>query len=115
MQLPPVDLARNMPETILPIAGAERSDRKPRTSPNVLDRPLRLQVVDVKRRILWWRSVPTLDALLHSAHQDAVAEPLPTLPGVMDSHDRPATSRRTSRVKDLPFLQALSAGMHRRD
>ena len=89
--------------------GAQRSDRKPRTSPNVLDRLLRLQVVDVKRRLLWWRSEPTLDALLHSGHQDAVAEPLPTLLGVVDSHDRPATSRRTSRVKDLAFRQALSA------
>ena len=41
---------------------------------------LGLQVVDIERALLWFRSEATLDALLHPGHQDATAEALPTLP-----------------------------------
>ena len=40
--------------------------------------PSRLQVVDLKNRLLRWRTEPALDTLLHSGHQNAIAEPLPT-------------------------------------
>ena len=52
---------------------------------SVVGRPLRLQVVDVERSLLWfWQA--TFDARLHPRHQDAVAELLPTLLRVVDRH-----------------------------
>ncbi len=53
-------------------------------------RLLRLHVVDVERSLLWWGGEAAFDALLHPRHQDAVAEPLPTLLGVVDCHNCPA-------------------------
>ena len=76
---------------------------------------LRLQVVNVKGCLLWRGGESTFDALLHSGHQDAVAEPLPTLLGIVNRHDRPATSRRASRVEGLALGQAGPVGMHRRE
>src|SRR4030095_12774221 len=74
-----------------------------------------LQVMDLEDGLLRWRGEAAFDALLQSGHQDAVAEPLPTLLGVVDCDDRPATRRRPSRVEDLSLREAVSAGVHRRD
>ena len=71
--------------------------------------------MDRKGRLLGWRGEPAFDALLHSRHQDAVAEPLPALLGVVDRHDGPATSRRAGRVEGLTFGQAVPVGMDRRE
>src|SRR6266511_1260261 len=79
------------------------------------DRQLRLQVVDLKGRLLWLRGEAAADALLQTGHQDVIAEPLPTLPGLVGRHDLPATSRGTGRVEDLAVRQAVPTGMHRRD
>ena len=57
------------------------------------------QVVDIKDGFLWWRGEPACDALLHPGHQNAVAEVHPTLFGVVNGHDGPATGRRTARVR----------------
>src|SRR5947207_5143053 len=78
-------------------------------------RRLRLQVVDLEGRLLWRRGEAAADALLQTGHQDAVAEPLPALPGLVDRHDRPATGRRASRVEDLALRQAVPGGLHRCD
>src|SRR5215212_4032499 len=74
-----------------------------------------LEVVDLDGGLLWWRGEAACDTLLHARHQDAVPELLPTLLGVVDRHDRPATRRRAGRVEDLALRQAISAGMHRRE
>ena len=79
-----------MPEAILPIAAASGPTQGRERARTILNRLLLLQVVDVKDRLLWWHGEPAFDALLHSGHQDVIAEPLPTLLGVVDSHDRPA-------------------------
>ena len=71
---------------------------------------LRFQVVDLEGRFLRWRGETAFDALLHSWHQDAVPELLPTLPGVVDRHDRPAASRRAGRMEDLALRQAFLLG-----
>lgn len=76
-----------------------------------MNRLLRLQVMDLKGRFLWWCGEAAFDSLFHMGHQDAVAEPLPTLLGVVDRHDRPPTSRRPSNVEYLVLL----AGCFSRD
>lgn len=62
---------------------------------------LRQQVMDLEGRLLWRCRKPAFDALLHSGHQDILAEPLPTLLGVVDCHDCPAAGRRAGRMEDL--------------
>lgn len=64
--------------------------------------------MDLEDGLLKWRGEAVFDALLRLRHQDAVAEPLPTLLGVVDRHDRPATRRRARRVEDLSLWQAVS-------
>src|SRR5579864_8029040 len=76
---------------------------------------LPLEVVDLEGRLLWWCGEATLDALSHSRHQDRVAELLPTLFGLVDRHNRPATGRRASGVKDLTLWHGLSTRMHGSD
>jgi hypothetical protein len=71
--------AGDMPETILPITGADGPTENYNRARTILNWLLRLHVVDVKGRFLWRRGESAFDALLHSGHQDAVAEPLPTL------------------------------------
>src|SRR5829696_1477489 len=77
-------------------------------------RASRPQVVNIECRFLWWSGEPAFDALLQSRQQDAVAEALPALLGVVDRHDNPAISRGASRVERLALGQAVSVGMHRR-
>src|SRR4029450_11378680 len=55
-----------------------------------------LQVMDLEDGLLRWRGEAAFDALLQSGHQDAVAEPLPTLLGVVDCDDRPPPSPPTT-------------------
>src|SRR5438093_1127386 len=76
---------------------------------------LLLQVVNFESGLLWWRGEPALDAFFQLGHQNFVPEALPTLLGIVNRHDGPATSRRASNVEDLAFWQAISAGMHRGD
>ena len=71
--------------------------------------------MDLEGRLLRRRGEAAADALLQTGHQDAVAEPLPALLGLVDRHDRPATGRGAGRVEDLAFRQAVPAGVHRRD
>lgn len=54
----------------------------------------------------------TVYALLHTWHQDAVAELLPAFLGVVYGHDDSAVTRRAGNVKHLPVWQAAVARMH---
>jgi hypothetical protein len=74
---------------------------------------LLLQVVNLESGLLWWHGKPALNAFFQLGHQNFVPEALPTLLGIVNRHDGPAVSRRTSNVEDLPFWQAISAGMDR--
>ena len=76
---------------------------------------LLLQVVNFESGLLWWRGEPALDALFQLGHQNIVPEAFPTFLGIVNRHNRPATSRRASNVEDLAFWQAISARMHSGD
>src|SRR5215831_19410243 len=75
-------------------------------------RRLSLELVHLEPCLLRRLREPTLDALLHRGHQDAVAEPHPATLGHVHRHDRPAASRRTGNVNNLPLRQFPTTGMH---
>jgi hypothetical protein len=54
--------------------------------------------VNLKGSFLWWPSEPASNPLFHLRHQDFVAKLFPTFLGIMNRHNRPATSRRSRNV-----------------
>src|SRR5664280_1511279 len=85
-----------------------------RTRPS-LNSLLWLQIVHLEGRLLRWRAKPAFNALFHSGYQNVVAELLPIFFRVRHSNYCPVIGRRTSRVVDLAFREAVYAGMHRLD
>jgi len=86
--------------------------------PQLRGRPpicLRHRLVDVERRLLWWRRETALDSLLHARHQDVVAEAVPTVLRLVDGHDRPSVGRRTGGMEDLPVWQRVRRWVDGRD
>src|SRR4051794_17927820 len=89
----------------------ESSCRVDASEAAIVEVELLLQVVNLEGALLRWRGKAPFDPLLHSWHQNAVAELLPTFFRLVDRHDGPATRRCTSRVKDLTFRQTTSCRM----
>src|SRR3954451_14378939 len=78
-------------------------------------RALRHDCDELEAPFFRWSGETTLNACLHSGHQNVVAELLPALLRVVNRHDRPAAVRCTGGVKSLALGQTAVARVNGRN